>query len=58
MVVEDLVSEGDRVVAMLRIPLRDGSGEAVMAEYWRLRDGKAVELHVMWSDPTLVKAAV
>jgi ketosteroid isomerase-like protein len=58
MVVEDIVAEEDRAVAILRIPTRDGSGEAVMAEYWRLRDGKAVELRVLWADPTIVTATV
>jgi ketosteroid isomerase-like protein len=56
LVVERLIADGDEVVAMLRIPLRDGSGEAEIAEHWRLRDGKAVELRVYWSDPSIVKA--
>jgi ketosteroid isomerase-like protein len=53
-VVEDIVADGDRVVAMLRIPLRDGSAEALIAEYWKFRDGKAVELTVLHSDPTII----
>jgi ketosteroid isomerase-like protein len=53
-VVESIFGDGDRVAAVLRIPLRDGSGEAVMAEHWTLRDGKAVELDVYWRDPTIV----
>src|SRR6266487_3805569 len=35
--VEELVAEGDRVVALLRLGLRDGS-EARVVEIWRLRD--------------------
>jgi ketosteroid isomerase-like protein len=57
MVVEEIVADGDHVVAMLRIPLRDGSADAVIAEYWVFRDGKAVELRVLWQDPTIVPAA-
>ena len=54
MVVDDLVAEEDRVVAVLRIPLRSGGGEALISEHWRLRDGKAVSLRVFWFDPSLV----
>jgi ketosteroid isomerase-like protein len=54
-VVEQLFGAGDHVAAVLRIPLRDGTGEAVMAEHWTMRDGKAVELDVYWRDPTIVK---
>jgi ketosteroid isomerase-like protein len=57
MVVEELTAEHDRVVAVLRIPLRDGSAETLISEHWRLRDGKAVELQVFWFDPSLVAAA-
>ena len=56
-VVEQIFGDGDHVAAVLRIPLRDGSGEAVMAEHWTMRDGKAVELDVYWRDPTIVGAA-
>jgi ketosteroid isomerase-like protein len=56
MVVAELIAEGDSVVALLRIPLRDGSGESLISEHWRLRDGKAVELHVFWFDTGLVAA--
>lgn len=51
--IEDLLAEGDRVVAVLRLGLRDGS-EALVSEHWRLRDGKAVELRVFWFDPSRV----
>src|ERR1700752_251734 len=54
-VVEQLFGAGDHVAAVLRISLRDGPGEAVMAEHWTMRDGKAVERDVYWRDPTLVK---
>ena len=52
--VDYVIADGDRAVALLRIPLRDGSGEATIAEHWLLRDGKAVELSVYWSDPSVV----
>jgi uncharacterized protein len=57
MVVEYVFAQDDRVAALLSIPLRDGSGTASIAEHWLLRDGKAVELNVYWSDPTLLKPA-
>ena len=40
----ELTAEEDRVVALLRVPLRNGEGNALISEHWRLRDGKAVEL--------------
>jgi ketosteroid isomerase-like protein len=57
MVVQALTAEEDRVIALLRIPLRDGTGEALISEHWRLRDGKAFELQVFWFDLSLVAAA-
>jgi ketosteroid isomerase-like protein len=57
LVIDDLVAEEDRVVAVLRIPLRAGGGEALICEHWRLRDGKAVTLQVFWFDPSLVAVA-
>jgi ketosteroid isomerase-like protein len=57
MAVERVFGSGDQVAAVLRIPLRDGSGEAEIAEHWRLRDGKATELRVYWSDPSILVAA-
>jgi len=53
--IERLVAEGDTVVALLTLGLRDGS-DALVTEIWRLADGKAVELRVFWFDPTLVPA--
>jgi ketosteroid isomerase-like protein len=54
----ELTAEADRVVALLRIPLRSGDGDALISEHWQLRDGKAVALQVLWFDTTLVPAAV
>jgi ketosteroid isomerase-like protein len=54
-VIEQLFGSGDHVAAVIRIPLRDGSGEALIAENWTMRDGKCVELDVFWRDPTIVK---
>jgi ketosteroid isomerase-like protein len=56
MVVQELTADADRVIALLRIPLRDGSAETLISEHWRMRDGKAVELQAFWFDPTLVRA--
>lgn len=52
----ELTADEDRVVALLRLGLKDGS-DALVAEHWRLRDGKATELRVFWADPTVVRAA-
>jgi len=52
--IEELSADDDRVAAVIRVPLRDGSGEARIAEHWRLRDGKATALDVFWADPTIV----
>ena len=57
-VVEHLVADGDRVVALLTVPLRSGGGEASISEHWQLRDGKAVRLDVFWADPTIAMAPV
>jgi ketosteroid isomerase-like protein len=56
--IEELTADEDRVVALLRIPLRGGGGDALISEHWRLRDGKAVALQVFWFDLGLVGAAV
>jgi ketosteroid isomerase-like protein len=56
--IEELTADEDRVVALLRIPLRGCDGDAVISEHWRLRDGKAISLHVFWFDPALAAAAV
>jgi ketosteroid isomerase-like protein len=55
MTVDSVYGEGDRVTAVLQMPLRDGSGVANMVELWTMRDGKAVELAVYWQDPTVLK---
>ena len=52
----ELTAEEDRVVALLRVPLRNGEGNALISEHWRLRDGKAVELQAFWFDTGLVAA--
>jgi ketosteroid isomerase-like protein len=56
MQVEDVFGDGDRVVAVLRIPVRGQEAEARIVELWRLRNGRAVELEAFWSDPTIVTA--
>src|SRR5258708_698480 len=58
LVIEELTADEDRVVAEIRVPLRSGSGDALISEHWRLRDGKAVALHVFWFDTGLVGATV
>jgi ketosteroid isomerase-like protein len=55
--VEQLVADDDTVVALLRIPLRSGTGEALLSEHWRLKDGKATHLQVFWFDTRLAAAA-
>ena len=53
--VEDLVADGDTVVARLTIGLHAG-GETQLSEHWLMRDGQAVELRVFCFDPTAVSA--
>jgi ketosteroid isomerase-like protein len=55
LVIEDLVADGDTVVATLSLGLRNGS-DAIVSETWRLRDGKAIELRVFWFDPAVAAA--
>ena len=52
----ELTAEEDRVVARLRIPVRSGSGQALISEHWRLREGKAIALQAFWFDTGLVTA--
>lgn len=54
--VESVFGSGDQVTAVLRVPLHGGRGEAEIAELWRLRDGKAIELFVYWADPSILPA--
>jgi ketosteroid isomerase-like protein len=51
--VESLTADEDRVIAVLRMPLRSGAGEALIAEHWRLENGKATHIHVFWFDTTI-----
>ena len=50
----ELTAEDDRVVALLRIPLRNGGDMALISEHWRLRDGKAMALRAFWFNTALV----
>ena len=56
LVVEDLIADGDTVVATLTLGLRNGA-DAQITEVWTLRDGKAVDLRVFWFDPAVAQAA-
>lgn len=56
MEVDHVVAEDDRVAALLRIGLQDGS-EAIVSEHWLMRDGKAIELRTFWHDPGMGSAA-
>ena len=50
----ELTAEDDRVVALLHIPLRNGGGNALISEHWRLRGGKAIALQAFWFDAGVV----
>jgi ketosteroid isomerase-like protein len=52
-VVDALTADEDRVVAVIRMPLRSGAGEALITEHWTLADGKATHIHVFWFDTTI-----
>ena len=49
--IDELIAEGDRVVSLIRLGLKDGR-EVLVTEHWLFEDGKAVELRVFWFDPT------
>ncbi len=55
LVVDELIAEGDSVVALFRIGLAGSNAEARLAERWLMRDGKAVELRVFWFDPPVLE---
>ena len=52
-VVDSLTADDDRVVAVIRMPLRSGAAEALITEHWTLRDGKATHIHVFWFDTSI-----
>ncbi|AUX42405.1 uncharacterized protein SOCE26_038360 [Sorangium cellulosum] len=59
--VEGMLADGDQVIAMLRVKLglkgSDREFETKVAEYWRLRDGKVIELRPFyWDTAALVSA--
>jgi ketosteroid isomerase-like protein len=56
LIVDELTGDGDKVVAVLRIPLRGGAGEALISEHWTLHEGKATRLQVFWFDTSIVAA--
>lgn len=60
--VDGMLSDGDQVIAMLRLKLglkdSDRVFETRVAEYWRLRDGKAIELRPFYWDTAALAAAV
>jgi ketosteroid isomerase-like protein len=54
LVVDSLTADEDRVIAVIRMPLRSAAGEALIAEHWTLADGKATQIQVFWFDTTIV----
>ena len=47
--VNHLVVDGERAFAVVRIPVRSG-GTALLAEEWRVRDGKVTEVRIFFHD--------
>jgi ketosteroid isomerase-like protein len=50
LLVDSLTADEDRVIAVMRMPLRSGAGEALISEHWTMRDGKAARIDVFWFD--------
>ncbi|WP_437316791.1 nuclear transport factor 2 family protein [Sorangium sp. So ce385] len=60
--VDGMVADGDQVIVMLRLKLglkgSDREFETKVAEYWRLRDGKVIELRPFYWDTAALVSAV
>jgi ketosteroid isomerase-like protein len=52
--VDEIVADGDRVVAFLRVPPANGGGLASVVEAFRLRDGLVTEISVSVHDASTV----
>jgi ketosteroid isomerase-like protein len=54
--VVDLTAEDDRVVALVRVGLNNGS-ETLLSEHWRVQNDRIVEVRAFWVDPTALPVA-
>lgn len=53
--VEHLIADGDRVVALIRLPVRATGAETLVSEHHLIRGGKIVEQRIFFFEPTLVR---
>jgi len=58
LVVEYILADEERAVAMIRVGLHGGLGEIRVSEHWKFRNGKAVEVRPFYWDPEAVTEAV
>ena len=53
--IDHLIADGERVVAVVRLPVRSSGIEAIVAEHHLLRNGKVVEQRIFFFEPGLVR---
>ena len=53
--VEHLIADGERVVAVIRVPVRSSGVDTLVSEHHLVRDGKVVEQRIFFFEPTLVR---
>ena len=53
--VDYLIADGERVVAMVRLPVRSTGIETLVSEHNLVRNGKVVEQRVFFFEPTAVR---
>lgn len=52
--VESMIADGEHVVVMLRVGVRDSAQEVLNAEHWTIRDGKVWRGRIFTFDPSPV----
>ena len=58
LVVEYILADEERAVAVVRVGLQGGLGEVRISEHWKFRNGKAVEVRPFYWDPEAVTKAI
>jgi uncharacterized protein len=56
MKIEQVISDEDHVIGLIRAPLIDGSGEIFLAEMSVIREGKVVEMRIFFHDAATLLA--
>jgi len=53
--IDYLIADGERVVAVIRLPVRSSGTEMIVSEHHLVRNGKVVEQRIFFFEPTLVR---